>query len=121
MAAKKATTKAKKATTKAKKDLKADVNKDGKVDEKDVKIVKEAAKKAKATPKKTTPQGWSKAQKETFTRFALSGMRSQTMLVQKAAEILGEITIDSNNSKQIAFKSSKHNDRLPEIGYFSVI
>ena len=112
---------AKKATTKAKKDIKADVNKDGKVDEKDVKIVKEEAKKAKATPKKTTPKGWSKQQKETFTRFALSGMRSQTMLIQKASEIFGEVTIDSINPRQIAFKSSKHNDRLPEIGYFSVI
>ncbi len=112
---------AKKTTKKVKKVIKADVNKDGKVDEKDVKIVKEAAKKAKATPKKTTPKGWSKEQKETFTRFALSGIRSQTKLVQKAAEILGEVTIDSTNPKQIAFKSSKHNDRLPEIGYFSVI
>tara|TARA_R110002020_G_scaffold44348_10_gene128031 strand:+ start:6185 stop:6547 length:363 start_codon:yes stop_codon:yes gene_type:complete len=108
-----------KSTTKATSKIDADVNKDGKVDEKDVKIVKETIAKEKA--KKTKSKGWSQSQKDSFSAIALSGRLNATALTYKAEEILGEVKIEKHNARQVAFISTKHNGRLPENGYFSVI
>ena len=116
--AKKAT--AKKTAAKAKKpSVKFDVNKDGKVDIEDVKIVMEEANKAKKVTKKSTKKDYSK-EKQKFVEL-LTRCRKGHEVEALAHDVFGKSKVLWETTRQRAFVLKlESGEKYPENGFLTI-
>lgn len=111
---------AKKTVAKAKKpSVKFDVNKDGKVDIEDVKIVMEEANKAKKVTKKPAKKDYKK-EKQKFVGL-LSRCRKVHEVESLASDIFGKTKVIWENSRQRAFSLElESGEKFPKDGFLTI-